>query len=376
MNQSLFSYGFLNNGLVYSKQGKFNKAIKESNKAIEESLVMHIKVWPFQKRPQKITQFLSKLIPYIIQPTLIEDQFMENRVNLKQILLITLNSSRWFLKMLKLIQLKITNQFQFLSYSIQIRVIQIQYNFIKLTSNNLPCCNQFQKLKSQIFIRQNFIINYNIEVIKIIQVSANAYQNLGNFNEVILDYSKSIEINPQYSVAYNNRVLVMYMQIVENLMMLLSIVQKQYNQMLMLFIQELKQFQKTSKCLQKLRKHEEAINDYSKALQLNSKHAAAHYNRGLIYSHQEMFEKAIIDYSKAIEILPTNPLYYFSFDFFYFSLKYFNQANQNIQKRQFNVHQKQLHYQDINSNYPKIKRFFFNQKQQYQSQINNIDIIL
>ncbi|CAK62880.1 unnamed protein product (macronuclear) [Paramecium tetraurelia] len=113
------------------------------------------------------------------------------------------------------------------------------------------------------------------------------------------------------------------------------IVQKHYNykeKMLMLFILEVNNLKQLANAYKNQGNYEEAIVDYSKALELNSKHAAAYYNRGLIFSDQQIYEKAIMDYSKAIELLPANPLYCFSLGFLYLSLKDLNQAYENSQK--------------------------------------------
>jgi tetratricopeptide (TPR) repeat protein len=48
----------------------------------------------------------------------------------------------------------------------------------------------------------------------------------------------------------------------------------------------------------------QAIDDYTKAISINSKHAKAYYNRGNIYAKQDNLLQAIDDYTKAIEINP------------------------------------------------------------------------
>ncbi|CAD8198849.1 unnamed protein product [Paramecium pentaurelia] len=376
MNQSLFSYGFLNNGLVYSKQGKFNKAIKEYNKAIEES-------------PQYAAAYHNRGNAYqslAILEEAIKDYTIAIKIN-PLYNAVYFNRGLVYGKQGKFEE-AIIDYTQFIQM-----VIEIQYNFIKLTLNNLPCCN-FKNLNLKFLQDKIFQLTIIIEVIKIIQVSENAYQNLGNFNEAISDYSKSIEINPQYSVAYNNR-----------------------------------------------GKFDDAIIDCSKAIQLNRENADAFYIRvKIILDDQQMlikikenmkkqqmiilklfnqilnmlqliiieiFEKAIIDNSKAIEILPTNPQYYFSLDFLYFSLKQFNQANQNFQKAiqcslkvspllryQFQLSKDKMIFlqskveiltyldkeiQNVNEEIEyllKKNSISEIQHKQYQSQINNIDIIL
>ena len=48
--------------------------------------------------------------------------------------------------------------------------------------------------------------------------------------------------------------------------------------------------------------YEEAIKDYSKAIELDGKFIPAYYNRGNAYCEKGSYEEAIKDYSKAIEL--------------------------------------------------------------------------
>jgi tetratricopeptide (TPR) repeat protein len=50
--------------------------------------------------------------------------------------------------------------------------------------------------------------------------------------------------------------------------------------------------------------YDQAISDYSKAIEINSGIAEAYINRGNAYSKKSQYDKAISDYSKAIEINP------------------------------------------------------------------------
>ena len=52
--------------------------------------------------------------------------------------------------------------------------------------------------------------------------------------------------------------------------------------------------------LGKVGNHQEAINAYNKAIQLNPKDAEAYGNRGVAYSKLGNYQQAIKDYNKAI----------------------------------------------------------------------------
>jgi tetratricopeptide (TPR) repeat protein len=53
-----------------------------------------------------------------------------------------------------------------------------------------------------------------------------------------------------------------------------------------------------------LGQYQKAIDDYTKAIELNSKNAGAYYNRGIAYNDLGQYQKAIDDYTKAIELNP------------------------------------------------------------------------
>eukprot|EP00761_Pharyngomonas_kirbyi_P009358 gb/GECH01009374.1/.p1 GENE.gb/GECH01009374.1/~~gb/GECH01009374.1/.p1 ORF type:complete len:252 (+),score=24.63 gb/GECH01009374.1/:1-756(+) len=53
-------------------------------------------------------------------------------------------------------------------------------------------------------------------------------------------------------------------------------------------------------------KYKLAIEDYTKAIQLNPENVAAYNNRGFAYRKVNQYDKAINDYSKALEIQPDN----------------------------------------------------------------------
>ena len=60
----------------------------------------------------------------------------------------------------------------------------------------------------------------------------------------------------------------------------------------------------------KLKKHDKAIEDYNKAIELDPEYATAYYNRGNAYAKLKKYEKAIEDYNKAIELNPEYAMAY------------------------------------------------------------------
>lgn len=93
----------------------------------------------------------------------------------------------------------------------------------------------------------------------------NVFMEKGQYDQAILDYNKSLEINPKGAdAAYKNRGNAYYMK-------------GQYDQ---------------------------AISDYSKSLETNPRDAWAYVNRGNAYYMKGQYDKAILDYNKALEINP------------------------------------------------------------------------
>ena len=86
-------------------------------------------------------------------------------------------------------------------------------------------------------------------------------KNLKEYQKAIADYTKAIELKPDYYLAYYNRGNV-------------------HN--------NLKEYQK-------------AIADYNQAIELKPDYANAYYNRGNVHFDLKEYQKAIEDYQKAAE---------------------------------------------------------------------------
>ena len=91
-----------------------------------------------------------------------------------------------------------------------------------------------------------------------------AYGDLGQPEKAISDYTKAIEINPNYGEAYYNRGI-------------------EYDN---------------------LKQRDRAIADYNRAIEINPNYNAAYSNRGNTFGKLGQWEKAISDYTRAIEIKP------------------------------------------------------------------------
>jgi tetratricopeptide (TPR) repeat protein/uncharacterized membrane protein len=98
-----------------------------------------------------------------------------------------------------------------------------------------------------------------------------AYYNRGNLfmnekrnDEAINDFSKAIELKPDYAMAYNNRGTI--------------------------FLNE--------------NRKDEALNDFNKSIELEPGYANVYYNRGNLFLNEKRNEEAMNDFNKAIELDP------------------------------------------------------------------------
>ena len=78
--------------------------------------------------------------------------------------------------------------------------------------------------------------------------------------------------------------------------------------------------------------HQKAIDNYTKAIELNPKDAAAYYNRGRAYYNLGQYQKAIDDYTKAIELDPNCMEAYYSRGCAYDSLEEYRKAIEDYNK--------------------------------------------
>lgn len=126
-----------------------------------------------------------------------------------------------------------------------------------------------------------------------------AYSSLQQYEQAISDFDKAIAINPQLAEPYSNRGIVY-----ENL--------QQYNLAIANFYKATTVNQQYAEAYynlaniycSKLQKLEQAITEYNKAISINPQFIEAYNNRGLVYYNLKQYELAIADYNKAIAINP------------------------------------------------------------------------
>ena len=177
----------------------------------------------------------------------------------------------------------------------------------------------------------------------------NDFMNAKNYEDAIKCYDKAIELNPNGTVAYNNK----------------------------------------GNVLEKMQKYEDAIKCYDKVIELNPNGTAAYNNKGVVLKTMQKYEDAIKCYDKAIELNPNSALYYCNRGVVYHSLNIYNKALEDFDQASYlisqpsrgsnNLHKGHLHYientmtidrQEVISKITKLEKELI----QVESRANKLDL--
>ena len=140
-------------------------------------------------------------------------------------------------------------------------------------------------------VDNEFLLNQKLE-----EGNQSAYQ--GDYNGAIAKYTEIIQINPNYTAAYNNRGNVYHEM--QNYSAAIS----DYTKAIELKPNYALAYYNRGLIYQNMQNYNAAIADYTKAIQINPKDADSYYNRGLAYNYKQNYNAAIVDCTKAIELNP------------------------------------------------------------------------
>ncbi|PSB04588.1 tetratricopeptide repeat-containing S1 family peptidase [Merismopedia glauca] len=137
-------------------------------------------------------------------------------------------------------------------------------------------------------------------------LQANDKYEKGNYQEAIENYTKAIEIDPQYTNAYNNRGIAYgnlgnYQQAISD-----------YARAIALNPQDPDAYYNRGNAYDDLGEYQKAISDYDRAITLNPQDLEAYNNRGIAYRKLGDYQKAISDYNRAIALNPRSPNPYYN----------------------------------------------------------------
>lgn len=139
-------------------------------------------------------------------------------------------------------------------------------------------------------------IELNPEFVEAYNNRGNSYSDLEQYDKALADYNKAIELRPNFASAYNNRGNV-YRNLGE-----LDKAVNDYNIAIDLDPDEANSYSNRGLAYYELRDFDRAIDDYSKAIELDPTHAASYNNRGVAYVDTERYEEALEDLNVAIEL--------------------------------------------------------------------------
>lgn len=133
-----------------------------------------------------------------------------------------------------------------------------------------------------------------------------AYSDIGQYDQAILDYTEAIEITPKYADAYYNRGNAYS----KNDMLDQAILD--YTKAIEIKPNYAEAYYNRGNAYGKKKKFDQAISDYTKALVINPHYVGAYTNRGSIYYVKRQYEQAISDFNEALKINPNYSLAYFN----------------------------------------------------------------
>jgi tetratricopeptide (TPR) repeat protein len=142
-----------------------------------------------------------------------------------------------------------------------------------------------------------------------------AYAKLSDYDQAMADYTKSIELNPDYFLAYLYRGLA-YADVGEYDQAITD-----YTKAIELDPDYVFAYFYRGLAYADVGEYDQAITDYTKAIELNPNFAATYYFRGLGHADVGEYDQAIIDYTKAIELDLDNASTYNSRGFAYNELE-------------------------------------------------------
>jgi tetratricopeptide (TPR) repeat protein len=131
-------------------------------------------------------------------------------------------------------------------------------------------------------------------------------ESQGRLKEAIAEYDKALHLDPNFSLAYNNRGAAY-----ANLGQFQRAIQD-YDESLRLDLQNNVAYNNRGAAYADLGQFQQAIQDYDEAIRLNPQDAKAYFNRGNAYYDLDQLERAIQDYDEAIRLNPQDAKAYFN----------------------------------------------------------------
>ena len=151
-----------------------------------------------------------------------------------------------------------------------------------------------------------------------------AHYRTDNDDFAIIDYTKAIEMHPNYAEAFYGRAIAYHSK--GNYQEAI----KDFTNTIHFNPDDVFVYCERGLVYNDKGDHENAIKDYSKVIELNPDDPNAYYLRGDSYRYKGDYEKAIKDYSKMIELSPNSTLGYYNRGLAYLHLKNWEKAKSDL----------------------------------------------
>ncbi len=163
---------------------------------------------------------------------------------------------------------------------------------------------------------------------------AEYYQEINDDDKAINDYSSSIQLNPYYSEARNNRGMIYYKRGRYDLALADYEQAIRYNNDIN---QASSYFANRALALMKMGENEKAEKDFAMAFEQNAKATESNMkrlliNRGFFYDYTKQFEKAISDYTNYLNFNPEDDLIYNARGMSHINLGHINESYSDFSK--------------------------------------------
>ena len=173
-----------------------------------------------------------------------------------------------------------------------------------------------------------------------------AYEERGEYNLAIVDYTKAVELDPENAERYISR------GIAYRLKSDFDSAIEDFNEAINLNSNDFRAYNHRGIVYRMKGEYNKAITDYNKAIELNpdDNYSGPYFNRGIIYDSKGEIEKAIADYSKSIELNPSSADAYYYRGMLWLRRQNWEKAKADLtgaQNRELNIIAK--FYEDYNS---------------------------
>jgi len=154
---------------------------------------------------------------------------------------------------------------------------------------------------------------------------ANLYYELEEYDKALEDYARCIEIDPKFLKAYFNRAN-LYQNLEEYDKAL-----KEYARCIEIDPKDLIAYNRRAFLYEELEEYDKALEEYARCIEIDPKDLIAYFNRANLYQNLEEYDKALEEYARCIEIDSDKPYIYFFQAKLYHKLQKYDKEKQTYQ---------------------------------------------